>query len=204
METLSLLKTMQAYATAHHIPIIEDESIQWFTQFLAQNKVKKILEIGGAIGYSTIYFQYLTQGQVVSVEKDSTRYDQAQCFLRDFSAGSHIKFIHADAKDAAFLTVAAAHAPYDLLFIDATKRNNQAFFELFAPLVAHNGYIVTDNLDFRGLIHADSETIAQLPRRFRPMIRAVIDYRKWLSEHKEFTTEFIALGDGLAVSQKRG
>jgi len=203
METLSLLKTMQAYATMHHIPIIEDESIQWFTQFLAQKKIKNILEIGGAIGYSTIYFQHLTQGRVVSVEKDIARYEQAQCFLRDFSAGSKIKFIHGDAKDGDFLSLALAHAPYDLLFIDATKRKNQAFFELFAPLVAHDGYIVTDNLDFRGLIHADAATIAQLPRRFRPMIRAVIDYRKWLSEHEAFTTEFLTLGDGLAVSQKR-
>jgi len=202
METQALLETMKEYAIMHHIPIIEEESIIWLGDFLNEKKITNILEIGGAIGYSTICLQHLTRARVLSVERDEQRYEQGQIFLQDFSDKAAITVVNDDAKTEAVFELAQKQAPYDLLFIDATKRHNQYFFEMFASLIRVGGYIVTDNLHFRGLVSADAQTIAQLPRRVRPMVRAVIDYRAWLSEHDQFSTEFIAIGDGLAISQK--
>jgi len=202
METEALLESMKAYAVLHHIPIIEAESMSWLQQFLLNKKISNVLEIGGAIGYSTIYWQYLTEGHVVSIERDAARYMQGQLYLQSFNHNEQVTFIHGDAKDVAFFNAAKQAGPYDILFIDATKRQNQHFFELFAELVVPGGYIITDNMNFRGLVSADTTTLASLPRRVRPMVRAVIAYKQWLIEHPHFTTEFVTVGDGLAISQK--
>lgn len=199
METEALLATMAAYALEHHVPIIDVQTRQWLATFLAHKKMTSVLEIGGAIGYSTMYLQQLTQGSVLSVERDVQRFEQAQRFLADFSERAAIMFVHGDAKDVAFLQLVEREAPYDLLFIDASKRHNQAFFELFSPFVKKGGYIITDNMQFHGLVDVAVETI---PRRLRPLVRSIQTYRHWLERQETFQTTFVPVGDMLAVSQK--
>jgi len=202
MDTEALLETMKRYALAERIPIIEDESIAWVREFLRDKQATNILEIGGAIGYSTIYLQQFGAGRVLSVEKDAARYEQGDLFLQQYAEADAIMFVHGDAKSEEFLHMVANNGPYDVLFIDAAKRYNQFFFERFAPFVRPGGYILTDNLNLRGLADADTADIAALPRRKRPMVRALLAYKAWLGEQPEFSTTFVATGDGLAISQK--
>lgn len=202
METLELLKMMQVYANEFKVPIIEQESVQWLETFLCDKNINNILEIGGAISYSTIYFQQCTQAKVLSVEKDEIRFQKAQEFLLQYKNQQQIMFVNDDAKSDAFFKLVQDNAPYDLIFIDATKRNNQVFFEKFSPYLKTGGYIVTDNIAFHGLADESEVEIQKLHRRIRPMVRAIIAYRKWLTELEGFKTEFIDIGDVLAITQK--
>lgn len=202
MTTKALLEEMRQYATENKVPIIEPESVQWLETFLCDKEINNILEIGGAISYSTMLFQSLTGATITSVEKDDNRYQKAQTFLQKYEPAAAITFLNDDAKSEAFFETVQANAPYDLIFIDATKRNNQYFFEKFAPYLRVGGYIITDNIDFHGLTDESEEAIKKLHRRIRPMIRAIITYRNWLPTLNDFQTEFIHVGDTLAISRK--
>ena len=90
---------------------------------------------------------------------------------------------------------------FDLIFIDAAKGQNIRFFELFSKNLKRNGTIITDNLNFHGLVNKDIEEIES--RNVRGLVRKIRDYITFLKENREYETEFIDVGDGLAVSIKR-
>ena len=48
------IMAMEKYAEEENVPIIEKKSIAFIMKYIQDNNVKNILEIGSAIGYSTI------------------------------------------------------------------------------------------------------------------------------------------------------
>ena len=90
---------------------------------------------------------------------------------------------------------------YDLIFIDASKSQNIKFFEKFSRNLEEDGTIITDNMSFHGLVEKDESEIKS--RNLRGLIRKVKDYKEFLETNKTYTTEFIDVGDGLAVSKKK-
>lgn len=197
-----LIEQIESYAQKQHIPIIESSSIMWLEQFLQDKPLLKILEIGAAIGYSALKFCSFSQAQIITIEKDPQRFAMAQQFIEQSSYADRIQLYLDDAQSDSFYQIVKQHAPYDLLFIDATKRKNQLFFQKFAPFVQTEGYIITDNINFRGL--TQQSDVSSVHRRIRPMIRAISEYRSWLEQLEMYDTEFIDVGDTLAITQKKG
>jgi len=195
------LQNMRKFAENNKVPIIAAESVEWLDFFLCDKKIENILEIGGAISYSAQVFYALTGASIVSVERDDERFNIATNYLNSQKLTDVITFCHDDAASAEFFDIAVANAPYDLLFIDATKRENRLFFEKFSPLLKVGGYVITDNINFHGLTGTDEE-IKKLHRRIRPLVRAIIAYRNWLPTLSTFETAFYDVGDTLAVSKK--
>ena len=62
-------------ALENHIPIIMDDTLEVIEKTLSENKPKRILEIGAAIGYSAICFtEYLAEGGIIeTIERDTER-----------------------------------------------------------------------------------------------------------------------------------
>ena len=70
-----LIIEMEQYASLHNVPIIEKESITFIMKYIKANKIKNILEIGSAIGYSAILMASTAQDvTVTTIERDDTRY----------------------------------------------------------------------------------------------------------------------------------
>ena len=86
-----------------------------------------------------------------------------------------------------------------LLIIDAAKAQYIKFFEKFKYNLADNGVIVSDNLNFHGLIHED---MANLSRNVRGLVTKINLYIEFLKQNKEFYTEFLDIGDGIGISRK--
>ena len=53
---------MEKYAKEYNVPIIEKDSIKFIMKYIKLNNVKKILEIGTAIGYSGILMNSASEG----------------------------------------------------------------------------------------------------------------------------------------------
>ena len=86
-------------------------------------------------------------------------------------------------------------------YLEATKSQNIKFFEKFSRNLEEDGTIITDNMSFHGLVEKDESEIKS--RNLRGLIRKVKDYKEFLETNKTYTTEFIDVGDGLAVSKKK-
>ena len=117
---------IEEYAKKYNIPIMQKEGIEFLTKFIKENKVKKILEIGTAIGYSAIKMALVDDEiNVVTIERDSERFNEAVKNVSKFNLNDRIKLINDDAFNVELKD------KFDLIFIDAAKAQSIKFFNKF-------------------------------------------------------------------------
>ena len=72
------LLEIEKYAKENNIPIMQKDGIEYLTNYIKEHKVKKILEIGSAIGYSAIKMASVNDDiYVTTIERDEQRYLKA-------------------------------------------------------------------------------------------------------------------------------
>ena len=189
------LEEIEKYALDYNVPIMQKEGINFLTDYIKNNNVKKILEIGSAIGYSAIKMALVDEKiNITTVEKDKNRYDVAVENIEKLNLRNRINIIYTDALD---LTLSDT---YDLVFIDAAKSQYIKFFEKFDKNLKVGGVIITDNLLFHGLVEDESKIKS---RNTRQLVRKIKNYITYLKENKNYSTQFYEVGDGIAVSIKK-
>jgi len=191
-----LILEMENYAKENNVPIIEKESIAFIMKYIKANNIQNILEIGSAIGYSTILMATAnTDVKVTTIERDETRYMECLKNVKKAELDKKINVVYQDA-----LEVNLSNVSYDLIFIDAAKGQYKKFFEKFKHFLAPNGVIITDNLQFHGLV-GKKETIES--KNLRALVDKIETYIEFLKENEEFETKFLEIGDGLSVSMRK-
>lgn len=189
-----MVHLLEEYAKENNIPIMQEDGIEFLTNFIKKNNIKNVLEVGTAIGYSAIKMCLASENVIVTtIERDENRYNIALKNIKNFNLENRINPILADALDVEI------NGNYDLIFIDAAKAQSTKFFKKFEVLLNKNGYIITDNLNFHGLV----DTNEKISRNLRQLVRKINDYKLFLKENKEYETLFYDVGDGISVSRKR-
>ncbi|MFA5035953.1 MAG: O-methyltransferase [Candidatus Izemoplasmatales bacterium] len=191
-----LLSRLEHEADQLRIPIMKPDGIALLRQLIHIGKVKTVLEIGTAIGYSAIAMASMTDVTVVSIERDKIMYEKARnnCDMANLS--DRIQLIFADALSMDIFALGS----FDLLFIDAAKGQNLPLFQKFACLVSPGGIIVIDNLLFHGFV-ANPETIISRDRR--QMIHKIQQFNEWILANANYDTHIYNLGDGIGVCYKK-
>jgi len=191
----NLIQEMKEYAEINNVPIMTEGGIDFLLKYIKKNNVKKILEVGTAIAYSSIMMCTVSDDILVTtIERDEKRYLEAIKNIKKAKLEDRIELIYKDALDVNL------NDKYDLIFIDAAKAQNRNFFEKFEKNLELEGTIITDNMNFHGLVNKDLETIES--RNLRQLVRKVKEYKEFLKANKKFSTEFYEVGDGIAVSKR--
>lgn len=189
------LKMIEDEARKRGIPLMLDDGMDFMLDYIYKNNVKSILEIGSAIGWSSMKMALVSSDiSVVTIEKDTYRYNEALCNINDMNLGSRISIYNMDACE--FET----DKKFDLIFIDASKGKNKLFFEKFCNNLTEKGAIITDNLSFHGLVQNDSLIKT---KNQRGLVNKIKDYISFLENNTEYVTEFINIGDGISISKKK-
>ena len=192
---VQLLEEMENYAKENNVPIMMKDGIEFLTNYIKENNVKNILEIGTAIGYSAIKMALVSDDiYVTTIERDEERYNEAIKNIKEANLGNQINVILDDAFNVDI------DFKFDLIFIDAAKAQYIKFFEKFKENLSDNGVIVSDNLKFHGLVDTTDKIES---RNLRQLMRKLKNYHNFLRENKEYNTEFIDLGDGIAITKKK-
>ncbi len=187
------IDNLKKTAKANHIPIIQDEGLEFIINYIKENNVKKILEIGTAVGYSSIAFASIDKNiNITTIERNDDMYKEAIKNINDFNLNNQIKVIHDDALNINI------NDKYDLIFIDAAKSQYINFFEKYKNNLDTDGVIITDNLSFHGLVEDDSKTNN---RNTKQLVKKIRNYIEFLKNNEEFKTEFLSIGDGISVSK---
>lgn len=187
---------MEKYAKDYNIPIIEKDSIAFIMKYIKENNIKNILEIGSAIGYSSILMAGAKEDvKVTTIERDQNRY--MEC-LKNVKACDLEKRINVVCQDALELNL--TDVSYDLIFIDAAKGQYTKFFEKYKHFLNPNGVIISDNIKFHGNV-GNKENIKS--KNLKQLVGKLENYIDFLKENDEFTTTFYDVGDGLSVSVKK-
>jgi len=189
------IKTIKAYALENNVPIMQDEGIRFLIDFIIKNNINSVLEIGTAIGYSAIMMASSNPNlKITTIERDQERYLEAVKNIKLFGLEDRVTLIFNDALDIDI------DGSFDLVFIDAAKGQNIKFFEKYELNLNDKGYIITDNMNFHGLVDKNPEEIES--RNLRQLVRKIREYREYLNNKEGYDIEFLNIGDGIAVARK--
>lgn len=189
------IKKLEVSARSRGIPIMMSDGIDYLCDYIRKNNIKNILEIGSAIGYSAIRMALVDKDiKITTIERDNERYNEAVRNIDEFSLGGQIEIILGDAMDI------EVNGLYDLIFIDASKGHNIDFFNKYKKNLKEHGVIITDNLSFHGLV--ENEELA-ITRGQRGIVRKIKNFIEFLDKQEDFYTEYIPLGDKIAVSKRK-
>lgn len=190
------IKEIKKYATLENVPIMQDDGIDFLTDFIVKNNINSVLEIGTAIGYSAIMMASVNPKlKITTIERDQKRYLEAVKNVKKFGFEDRIDIIFKDALDVTL------DGKYDLIFLDAAKGQNINFFNNFEKNLNDGGYIITDNMNFHGLVEKNPKEIES--RNLRQLVRKINEYKEFLLEKTDYKVEFYSLGDGIAIATRK-
>lgn len=189
---------MEEYARINHVPIIEAEVRNFLSTIVFLKKPSKILEIGTAIGYSSIVMKKAYElAKITTIE---INYESAKLAKENFSKHGYedIKIINEDASSA----LEKLEEKFDLIFIDAAKGQYINYFKLAKGLLNKDGIIVCDNVLFRGMV-AHKE-LAEKRHRKVTIVKRLREFLEEITDDSKYETSIIPIDDGMSISRIKG
>ena len=193
-----VLLEMEAVAGPEGIPILNRDSGRMLA-VLAVGR-RRALEVGTAIGYSTLWtaFGQGDAGSIVTIDPDLDRTDRARAFWRRAGVeDSRITVVNAPALDAFAAGDPALAGPFDLAFIDALKPEYPAYVEALRPRLAPGAIVVADNVLWSG------RTSGSRPARDGDGTAELREVCRRLAQDPDFESTILPIGDGLLVAALR-
>ena len=191
------LEQLERYAHETYVPVIRREMQSFLKVLLAIKKPMKILEVGTAIGFSTLLMcEYGPAGcQITTIENYQKRIPIARENFKKSGYENQITLLEGDAKDI----LKELEESFDLIFMDAAKGQYIHFLPDVLRLLRTDGVLVSDNVLQDGDILESSYLVE---RRNRTIHKRMREYLYTLKHHPQLVTAVLPVGDGITVSSK--
>jgi predicted O-methyltransferase YrrM len=196
----NVFREMEALATRASIPIVDRESGRALAALAAGRR--RIVEVGTAIGYSTLWLAMgqAPGGTIVTIDPDTTRTERARAWWRDAGViDERIAQVTAKALDAFAADEPALAGPFDLAFVDALKDEYQRYVDALVPRLATGALLIADNVLWSGRVSG--------ARPSKPDDRdtgALREFDRAMLRDPRFVATILPVGDGLLVAGYRG
>ena len=186
------LEKIKVKAVENHIPIIMDDTLEVVGDLLNKIKPKFILEIGTAVGYSAMCFsKYISEnGYIDTIEREHERVEEAKKNIELVGILDKINIIEGDAVEI----LPTINKKYDVVFIDAAKGKYPIFLKEALRLINKNGYIIADNVLYKGYVMSDYNKHKQ-----RTAVRNLREFIAEITKNPTLETKILEVGDGLAI-----
>lgn len=192
---MKTLLEIEEYALREKVPIIEKDSLNYINELINKKNVRTILELGTAIGYSSINFALQNENiRIITIERDIERYKLAIKNISDFKLKNRINVINDDIFNVKI------EEKFDMIFIDAAKSQNNKFLNIFKNNLNSNGIIIIDNLGFHGLVGKSNEIKS---KNLRALVKKIEKFIEYLNSQKEFKVEYINIGDNFCILERK-
>lgn len=193
----AILDEIEREALDFHVPIIRKEMQSFLKLLLAMKQPKRILEVGTAVGFSTLLMaEYAPAGcEIVTIENYEKRIPIAQENFKRAGRTSQITLLFGDAAEL----LKTLDEPFDLIFMDAAKGQYINFLPDVMRLLKTGGTLVSDNVLQDGDIIESHYVVA---RRNRTIYKRMREYLYELTHRSDLVTAVLPVGDGITVSEK--
>jgi predicted O-methyltransferase YrrM len=195
-ESEGFLKELEVYAMENTVPIIQKEVRAFLGMLLKYKAPKNILELGTAIGYSSIFFSdhILPGGKIITLEREDDYYNLAISNIKKAGKENVITVIKGDA----FETVKKIDGTFDMIFMDANKSMYRYYLDTLLPRLSPGGIVICDNILYKGMVSCDDLA----PRKQNTIIQNLREFLSYISHHPQLETSIVPIGDGVSLSVK--
>ncbi|MGL4451527.1 MAG: O-methyltransferase [Sarcina sp.] len=190
-------KELENFAEENIVPIIQKESGKFLEVMVAMQKPRRILELGTAIGYSSMLMNKTMKGEcfITSIERDEKMISYAKANIKKYNLEDKIEILEGDCLEH----LEQLTEKYDMIFMDAGKGHYNHFLPHCLRLLEKDGVLIADNVLFRGMIASDD----LVKRRQITIVRRMRSYLEMVSNSDNLITTIIPMGDGIAVTKRR-
>ena len=193
------LDELERQACEDFVPIIRREMQSFLKVLLAVHRPAKILEVGTAVGFSTLLMSEYTGADchITTIEKYEKRIPIARENFKKAGREDRITLLEGDAMEI----LKELQDCFDFIFMDAAKGQYLNFFPEVMRLLENGGILVSDNVLQDGDI---MESRYLVTRRNRTIHARMREYLYVLTHTPQLQTSVLPVGDGLSVSVKIG
>lgn len=191
------LDEIEKEAKKTNVPVIRTEMQSLIKLLMAMKRPRSILEIGCAIGFSTLLMsEYAPEGcRITTIEKYEKRIPIARENFRRTGKEENITLLEGDAQEI----LGTLDGEYDFIFMDAAKGQYIHFLPDVLRLMPEGGLLLSDNVLQDGDIIQSRYAVTRRNRTIHTRMR---DYLYELKHRPELTTAILPLGDGVTLSVK--
>lgn len=192
-----ILKEMRQYAQENYVPIIRPETERILCSIIADRRPERLLELGAAIGYSSISFSRFMadDGVIITVERDQDRAELARANIAKVGLENKIRLI----EDDALTLLRSMDRKVDIIFLDADKSHYIDYYEDCLRLLDSGGIIIADNVLFAGLVEKEGEA----ERKHRTIVNNLRLFLKTVEEDSRVSSELLKTEDGIMIISKK-
>ena len=186
-------------ALADGVPIIRKEMGNLLKVLLLLKQPQKILEVGKAVGYSSILMsENMPQNcRITTIENYEKRIPVAKNNFKRAGKEEVITLLEGDAMDI----LKELDGTYDFIFMDAAKGQYINFLPELLRLMPAGGLLISDNVLQEGDI---VESRYGVTRRNRTIHTRMREYIYTLTHAEQLETSIVPIGDGITLSVKKG
>jgi caffeoyl-CoA O-methyltransferase len=192
-----VLAEMEEQGRRDGVPIIEPQTGALLHVLALAAGARRILEVGTAIGVSTLYLARALSagGRVVTFEIDAERQNSARGYLERARMLERVDLRLQDAREG----LAELDAPFDLAFVDGVKAQYGQYFDGVIPLLRPGGLLIVDNALMSGTV-AENRTNGHWTEE---QIATAREFNRRLLSDPQLAGTLTPVGDGVLVAVRR-
>ena len=188
-----LLAEMEEYAKKNEVPIAQPETAKLIENLILMSPSKKVLEIGSAIGYSSIIMAG-AGADVTTIERDENMFEPLKSNIEKAGLTEKIHVHYGDALEI----LDTFDEEYDFIFVDAAKGQYLEFLPHCMRMLKVGGIMFSDNILYKGMVATDE----LYKRRKVTIIRRLRKYLDTICNMEELNTVIVPIGDGATISYR--
>ena len=191
------IASRRADALARGIPVADDETLNFLLLTLAAFKPTRILEIGTAVGLSSVaMLQACPTARLTTMELEEDRYEEAKRNFADFGVTDRINAYLGDAGEI----LAMMDGEFDFVFLDGPKAQYEKYLFDLKRLMKKGAILFADDVLLYGWVSGVEPT----PQKRHSIVDKIRSYLDTVTKDKDFITSVLDVGDGVALSVYQG
>jgi predicted O-methyltransferase YrrM len=191
-----ILSELEQYASEHHVPIAAPETARLLTVLGMLVKPARILEVGTAIGYSSIILARTLApgGRIDTIERQEEMVGKARENIKKAGLEHTIGIIAGEAEEV----LRCLDKQYDMVFLDAAKGQYPEFLPECLRMLKPGGLLISDNVLFKGMVASNDLVV----KRKKTIVNRMRTYLDMLCTDPALETSILQIGDGVALTYK--
>ena len=184
-------------ALSRGIPVADNETLNFLLLTLAMTKPQRILEIGTAVGLSSVAMLLACpNAKLTTMELEEERYVEAKQNFAHFGVTERVTAHLGDAGEI----LAMMDGEFDFVFLDGPKAQYEKYLFDLKRLMKKGAVLFADDVLLYGWVSGEEPT----PQKRHSIVDKIRSYLHTITADKDFITSVLNVGDGVALSVYKG